>query len=69
MADTAIIWEARTLLRGARAGTLCTAQDGQPFGALVTPRLRARPVDPDAAVEPERAYTAFAGRPALRGWP
>ena len=37
MADTAIIWEARTLLRGARAGTLCTAQDGQPFGALVTP--------------------------------
>ena len=31
------MWAARRLLRGARAGTLCTALDGQPFGALVTP--------------------------------
>lgn len=37
MADPAIIWQARVLLRGARAATLCTAKDGQPFGALVTP--------------------------------
>jgi putative heme iron utilization protein len=37
MADTAVVWQARVLLRGARAGTLCTARDGQPFGALVTP--------------------------------
>jgi len=37
MADAAVVWQARTLLRGARAGTLCTAKDGQPFGALITP--------------------------------
>ena len=37
MADAAVIWQARSLLRGARAATLCTAKDGQPFGALVTP--------------------------------
>ena len=37
MADEAVVWQARVLLRGARAGTLCTARDGQPFGALVTP--------------------------------
>jgi putative heme iron utilization protein len=37
MADAAVVWQARILLRGARAGTLCTAKDGQPFGALITP--------------------------------
>ena len=30
-------WTARKLLRAARAGTLATALDGQPFGSLVTP--------------------------------
>jgi hypothetical protein len=30
-------WEARRLLRAARAGTLATATDGQPFASLVTP--------------------------------
>jgi putative heme iron utilization protein len=35
MADE--VWHARRLLRDARVGTLCTAADGQPFGALVTP--------------------------------
>jgi putative heme iron utilization protein len=37
MAEAAVVWQARMLLRGARAATLCTAKDGQPFGALVTP--------------------------------
>jgi putative heme iron utilization protein len=37
MADDGVVWQARVLLRGARAATLCTARDGQPFGALVTP--------------------------------
>ena len=37
MADADVVWQARTLLRGARAATLCTAKDGQPFGGLVTP--------------------------------
>ena len=37
MAAANAVWDARRLLRGARAGTLCTAMDGQPFGALVTP--------------------------------
>ena len=31
------IWQARCLLRAARAGTLATARDGQPYAALVTP--------------------------------
>lgn len=30
-------WQAITLLRAARAGTLATARDGQPFASLVTP--------------------------------
>ena len=30
-------WEARLLLRAARAGTLATARGGQPYAALVTP--------------------------------
>ena len=30
-------WAARKLLRAARAGTLATATDGQPFASLVTP--------------------------------
>jgi len=34
-------WEARKLLRAARAGTLATATDGQPFAALVTPAMAA----------------------------
>ncbi len=33
----AAVWQARTLLRAARAGTLATAEDGQPYAALVTP--------------------------------
>jgi putative heme iron utilization protein len=33
----AILWQARCLLRDARAGTLATADDGQPYAALVTP--------------------------------
>jgi putative heme iron utilization protein len=37
MAEQNPVWAARRLLRGARVGTLCTALDGQPFGALVTP--------------------------------
>ena len=37
MADAAAAWQARSLLREARAATLCTAKDGEPFGALVTP--------------------------------
>jgi heme iron utilization protein len=37
MADVAIVWQARTLLRAAKAGTLATAKEGQPFSALVTP--------------------------------
>ncbi len=32
-----IVWQARCLLRQARAGTLATAEDGQPYAALVTP--------------------------------
>lgn len=39
------IWQARTLLRAARVGTLATAADGQPFAALVTPATA-----PDLAV-------------------
>ncbi len=35
--DRAAVWQARTLLRAARAGTLATAEDGQPYAALVTP--------------------------------
>ena len=31
------IWQARSLLRAARSGTLATARDGQPYAALVTP--------------------------------
>ena len=31
------MWQARTLLRAATAGTLATADDGQPYAALVTP--------------------------------
>lgn len=31
------VWEARRLLRAARAGTLATATGGQPFASLVTP--------------------------------
>lgn len=42
MADTAndraaTAWQARTLLRAARSGTLATTTGGQPFAALVTP--------------------------------
>jgi putative heme iron utilization protein len=38
MADrTTIPWQARCLLRAARAGTLATATDGQPFASLITP--------------------------------
>ena len=33
----AAVWQARTLLRAARAGTLATVEDGQPYAALVTP--------------------------------
>ena len=33
----AIVWQARCLLRAARAATLATAEDGQPYAALVTP--------------------------------
>jgi putative heme iron utilization protein len=32
-----MVWQARKLLRGARAATLATAEDGQPYAALVTP--------------------------------
>ncbi len=34
---SAIVWQARTLLRAARSATLATAEDGQPYAALVTP--------------------------------
>ena len=37
MADNAPAWEARKLLRAARAGTLATSLQGQPFASLVTP--------------------------------
>jgi putative heme iron utilization protein len=38
MADTETpAWEARRLLRAARAGTLATSAGGQPFASLVTP--------------------------------
>ena len=38
MADrTTIAWQARCLLRAARAGTLATATDGQPYASLITP--------------------------------
>ena len=33
----AAVWQARLLLRAALAGTLATAEDGQPYAALVTP--------------------------------
>ena len=33
----AVVWQARCLLRAARAGTLATAEAGQPYAALVTP--------------------------------
>ncbi len=33
----ASLWQARILLRAARAATLATAEDGQPYAALVTP--------------------------------
>lgn len=33
----AIVWQARSLLRAARSATLATAEDGQPYAALVTP--------------------------------
>jgi putative heme iron utilization protein len=32
-----MVWQARKLLRAARAATLATAEDGQPYAALVTP--------------------------------
>jgi heme iron utilization protein len=35
--EDAPAWAARKLLRAARAGTLATAADGQPFASLVTP--------------------------------
>jgi putative heme iron utilization protein len=34
---SAIVWQARVLLRAARSATLATAEDGQPYAALVTP--------------------------------
>lgn len=34
---SAPVWQARTLLRACRAGTLATSADGQPFASLVTP--------------------------------
>jgi putative heme iron utilization protein len=37
MAEDAPAWQARKLLRAARAGTLATSIDGQPFATLVTP--------------------------------
>ena len=37
MAEASPAWQARMLLRAARAGTLATAIDGQPFASLVTP--------------------------------
>lgn len=35
--DPAPAWQATMLLRAARAGTLATVRDGQPFASLVTP--------------------------------
>jgi putative heme iron utilization protein len=36
--DTASpVWQARKLLRAARAGTLASSAQGQPFASLVTP--------------------------------
>lgn len=40
-----LVHEARCLLRGARAGSLATVRDGQPFASLVTPAMT-----PDGAV-------------------
>ena len=37
MADSDPAWEARKLLRAARAGTLATSLQGQPYASLVTP--------------------------------
>lgn len=37
MADSSPAWEARQLLRAARAGTLATSLQGQPYASLVTP--------------------------------
>ncbi len=37
MAEAAAVWQARTLLRAAKAATLATSTDGQPFASLVTP--------------------------------
>jgi putative heme iron utilization protein len=37
--DSAIVLEARRLLRAARSATLATAKDGQPFASLVTPAV------------------------------
>ncbi len=37
MAEDSPAWAARKLLRAARAGTLATGADGQPFASLVTP--------------------------------
>lgn len=37
MSDPSPAWHARQLLRAARAGTLATAADGQPYASLVTP--------------------------------
>jgi len=37
MAEASPAWQARMLLRAARAGTLATAIDGQPFASLVKP--------------------------------
>ncbi len=34
---SAITWQARLLLRAVRSATLATAEDGQPYAALVTP--------------------------------
>lgn len=40
-ARAAAAWESRKLLRAARAGTLATVGDGQPYAALVTPAVAA----------------------------
>jgi len=37
VADSSPAWEARQLLRAARAGTLATSLQGQPYASLVTP--------------------------------
>jgi putative heme iron utilization protein len=36
-ADRQPVWQARTLLRAARVGTLATSAQGQPYASLVTP--------------------------------